>query len=498
MTSSHALHRSARVWIVGTGLALVLIVAGLLVANGVVQRRMVREIESDQAALATQGRLVTWAISSHEAALVEEVVRLARSADLKEAIELGGRERLLDQLEPPLNRLRKGPLALTRLTLYAPDARLLMHAHDADGGDVPAVEERGLVRVAMDERRIVKGLGVIAGVPQVLAVSPIYHEGKIIGLLEGGSSLAPITRTLRSVTGAQVALRLGDGRVVDAAAPELFADALRSAGPRREPSRHLVRDDRRAVVVTLLPLTALGDHVVAHVALLFDVSPTMALVETGHTVTLVIAFVGCAVAGALLILLSRRLDGVYARLGQLHRTADDMRQRAEARAAGLAAVAVMTRSIASARTPGEAAEAVATAASSVLGAALTRIWIEAEPDMLRPAFAWGSAADTASPEVDAIPAGSGLTGRVFVTRAADYRPDVQEDPDCLNPLSVREAGLRAWAGIPLLSQDRIHGVASFLFTERREFTAEERELMRLLADSVTIAVERARTVLPVG
>src|SRR5204863_5721254 len=119
-----ALHRSARLWMIVTGLALVLVIAGLVSANVVFQRRMVRDIENDQLAATTQQRLVNWALGVHEADLAEEVVRLARSGDLKDAIVAGKREDLLEQLEPPLNRLRKSPLTVIRLTLYTAAGRL--------------------------------------------------------------------------------------------------------------------------------------------------------------------------------------------------------------------------------------------------------------------------------------------------------------------------------------------------------------------------------------
>jgi GAF domain-containing protein len=137
---------------------------------------------------------------------------------------------------------------------------------------------------------------------------------------------------------------------------------------------------------------------------------------------------------------------------------------------------------------------VASAATSVLGAALTRIWIEGpDPGLLRQAFVWGHARDAGtSVDVVSIPAGGGLVGRVFASRVPEYRLDIQEDGEWLNRRFVRDAGLHAYAGLPLVAQGRVWGAMSLLFTERREFTPEEKELMMLLADSVAIALERSR------
>lgn len=489
-----ALHHASRVWIVGTAAALGLVIAGLIITSVAFQRRMIRDIENDQVAVTTQQRLIEWAIDVHKDGLAEEVVRLARSADVKEAIALGGRNELLDQLEPPLNRLRKGPFAISRLSLYAPDGRLLLHAHEPADVGTPSLDDRRLLATAIRDRRIVKGLELIGGVPHLLAVSPIYQDGKFVALLESGTSLAPVTRALRSVTGAHVGLRLVDGRVVDASKPELFAEVLRSVTPIAEPSRHVVQNDQQALAVTLLPLTSFSGQMVGHLALVFDAPRMIATLEASNAVTLVIAVIGCVAAGGLLLLLSRRLDGFHIRLEQLHATADEHRKRAERRAEGLAAVSAMTRSIASAETPAQAATAVANAAATVLGAALTRIWMEGPaPGSLRPVFAWGAAADVGSlGEVTSISAGSGVVGKVFESQAPEYRVDIQEDGRWLNPRFAQDAGLHAYAGLPLVARGRALGVMSLLFTERRDFTSEEKELMTLLADSVAIALERSR------
>jgi hypothetical protein len=488
-----ALRRVARLWIIATVAALGLVMASLIVANVVFQRRMVRDIEDDQLTVATQRRLTEWAIGIYEADLAEEVVRLARSEDLREAIALGGREALREQLEPPLNRLRKSPLAISRITLYAPDGRLLVHAHDLED-EAPPFDDRGLLKTAMRERRIVKGIEMIGGLPHLLAASPIYRDGKSIGLLEMGTSLAPITRSLRSVTGAQVALRLAGGRVIEASSPEPFAGAFRTLTPGAEVSRHVVQDDQKQVVISLIPLTAFSGEMVAHLALVVDASRAIATLQKSNAVTFVIASLGFALAGGLLLLLSRRLARVHASLERLHATADEDRERAERRAARLSAVSVMTRSIASSDTPEQAGRAVADAATDVLGAALTRISIEGpQPGVLHTAFTWGTAAAAEEPVgVTSIPAGGALISRVFASGVPEYRVDIQAEREWLNQSFAQTAALHAYAGLPLVARGRVQGVMSLLFSERREFTSEEKELMLLLADSVAIAVERSR------
>ena len=271
VASPRALHRAARLWLVGTGLALVVLVGGLVIANVIFQRRMVRDIENDQVAAVTQQRLVDWALADHEAGLADEVGRLARSGDLKDAIIGGKREELRDQLEPPLNRLRKGPLAVIRLTLYTVDGRLRMHAQDSDDVGASEIYERRLLGVALHERRIVKGLEVLSGVPYLLAASPIYHEGKVIGFLEMGASLASVARLLHAVSGAQIGVRMTDGAVIETATPEIIREALHSAAPAAKASRHVGHNDQRPFVVTTVPLTSFSGAAVGHIVLVSDV-----------------------------------------------------------------------------------------------------------------------------------------------------------------------------------------------------------------------------------
>jgi GAF domain-containing protein len=54
------------------------------------------------------------------------------------------------------------------------------------------------------------------------------------------------------------------------------------------------------------------------------------------------------------------------------------------------------------------------------------------------------------------------------------------------------ARLRGFAGLPLIADDEIVGVLAMFFHERRSFSAEERELMALLADQAAIAIRNAR------
>jgi signal transduction histidine kinase/CheY-like chemotaxis protein len=143
----------------------------------------------------------------------------------------------------------------------------------------------------------------------------------------------------------------------------------------------------------------------------------------------------------------------------------------------------------------EAFQAVAEAATTLLGAAATRVWVD-DPaaEVLREAARFGI-----DPKVDrlitdfaAIPYWSGLVGRIYKARLPEYLPDIGQDPRLLNRRLPTEGGLHGFAGLPLITGDCVMGVLAIFFSDPRLFTPEEKELMGLLADQAAIAIHNAR------
>jgi signal transduction histidine kinase len=89
-----------------------------------------------------------------------------------------------------------------------------------------------------------------------------------------------------------------------------------------------------------------------------------------------------------------------------------------------------------------------------------------------------------------IPFGRGFAGRV----AAEQRPVILEDvdhADILNPI-LREKGIKSMLGVPLLLGGKSIGVLHVGVLRHRIFTADDAELLQLVADRVAVAVERTR------
>jgi signal transduction histidine kinase len=89
-----------------------------------------------------------------------------------------------------------------------------------------------------------------------------------------------------------------------------------------------------------------------------------------------------------------------------------------------------------------------------------------------------------------IPVGRGFAGRV----AAERKPVILDDvahADVLNPL-LREKGIKSLLGVPLLIESRVLGVLHVGTLHPRKFTDDDVELLELVVQRVSLAIERAR------
>ena len=172
-------------------------------------------------------------------------------------------------------------------------------------------------------------------------------------------------------------------------------------------------------------------------------------------------------------------------------------QRADARAENLRALSTLTRLITSAAEPDVVCDQVARAATTLLGATFTRVWVADPPrKLLLARGSYGVDAATAARltahTTMAYGDGRGIVTSVLESKQPEFVVDVQEDSRLLNRSLARELGVRAFVGIPLLAGERVIGVLAIAFAGRRDFTGEDKELMQLLADQAAIAIDRAR------
>ncbi len=170
-------------------------------------------------------------------------------------------------------------------------------------------------------------------------------------------------------------------------------------------------------------------------------------------------------------------------------------RQTEGRAEKLKTLAALSRLMSSAQDSSQVCDAVARAATTLLGAATTRVWVS-DPvgRVLRTqgSFWIDPKLDEVMTEFPTIPYGQGLVGGIVESRTPEFLLDIGKDPRWLNRRLATDGGLQSFAGVPLIVDSDIVGVLAILFHERRSFTSEERELMALLADQAAIAIRNAR------
>lgn len=169
-------------------------------------------------------------------------------------------------------------------------------------------------------------------------------------------------------------------------------------------------------------------------------------------------------------------------------------RRARERSERLRALGEVSRAIAATADSREVFRIVARAAARLLGAKMTHVWLDDPAEQVlrvRGSFGIDPQFEQLSMDFFAIPYGRGIVGQVFVRRAPEYVLDIQQDPRWMNRRLAVEAGLHAYAGIPLVAGSRVLGALSIIFGQRTEFTDEDRDVIELLAHHVAVTVRTA-------
>jgi signal transduction histidine kinase/ActR/RegA family two-component response regulator len=169
-------------------------------------------------------------------------------------------------------------------------------------------------------------------------------------------------------------------------------------------------------------------------------------------------------------------------------------RRAQSRAEKLTALSALTRLITSAASTRQVFGAVAEAAGRLLDARSSRVWVD-DPGagVLRAegSYTVDARLEVSFERVSQIPHGQGVTAQVYAARAPVFIRDLRTEPRWMNP-ALLDAGVRFYAGIPLIAGEHVVGVLSLLFDARDDFSEEEKELARMLADQAAIAIRQAQ------
>jgi GAF domain-containing protein/ActR/RegA family two-component response regulator len=172
-------------------------------------------------------------------------------------------------------------------------------------------------------------------------------------------------------------------------------------------------------------------------------------------------------------------------------------ERAGERARKLTALSTLTQQITSAADSDALFQAIGEAAVSLLDARAALVWVD-DPQrrVLRLAGIGGGDEPVRAMcrAVGELAYSANFSGSAFTTRTPTYAADIQGDPRWTSQAGAVAAGLHAAAALPMITREGPIGVLTMVFGTRQEFTSEEQELMRLLADHAALAIERRQNV----
>jgi signal transduction histidine kinase len=105
--------------------------------------------------------------------------------------------------------------------------------------------------------------------------------------------------------------------------------------------------------------------------------------------------------------------------------------------------------------------------------------------------AWRNIPDEIIADIQTMPVGHGVAGRVISQRAPLVVQVMADDPDAA-PAAKRIFRRQGYVGAPMRAKGQTVGVLSVIGTEGRQFGAEEVALLASIADQIGVAVENAR------
>ncbi|HEX7937695.1 MAG TPA: GAF domain-containing sensor histidine kinase [Gemmatimonadaceae bacterium] len=162
----------------------------------------------------------------------------------------------------------------------------------------------------------------------------------------------------------------------------------------------------------------------------------------------------------------------------------------------LMAVREIAKALLTANHPGEVYELALQHVSPIVGASLACVYVMDGGDTMRLAAAHNWPKKYAKFLDDMrVRMGSGPSGSAAALRKVVEVPDVFEDPALEDWREVaKELGFRSLVALPLQTATGVHGAVTFYFSGSAAMTADARGLLRVVADQMAAAAEKARLI----
>ncbi len=162
----------------------------------------------------------------------------------------------------------------------------------------------------------------------------------------------------------------------------------------------------------------------------------------------------------------------------------------------LMAVREIAKALLTANHPAEVYELALQHVSPIVGASLSCVYVMDDGDTMRLAAAHNWPKKYAKFLDDMrVRMGSGPSGSAAALRKVVEVPDVFEDPALEDWRDVaKELGFRSLVALPLQTGGMLHGAVTFYFAASDTMTTDSRGLLRVVADQMAAAAEKARLI----
>jgi len=497
--------------------SLTFLVVGGTLTSYLSQQGLLREFEKDREKPAQDARLITWKMDVHLERLEQELLRLARVEDLKEAVAKMDRRKLLEQARPPLNRLRRSPLRVERISFYLPSGTVFLKAHDSELYADDLSGHRVLIAEVANKRRVVRGVEPEGNTFFLWAATPVYQQGRVIGIMEMGTPMSFFIQEVKSQLGAEVGLFTQNGASTATLVPVEATERtlVGSIGRLLEipagitaPKRQVVTAAGRTYAVSLIPIEKLSLYHGLVLAVLFDVTRFTQLLNRNTASLIGISACGFLIAAILIIFLTQKLENarriLEAKTVELVAAKERELREAEVLRERRRTEEEIRRSLERIQALHEIDLAITSSLNlhDVLSVLLEKIDLflpystatvklyTKNGGLLEPVACWNL--DEQEWKLEQWKAGRGPANEVFENKLPMMIRNCCTDPRVRDPDFFRKHALVSYMGAPLIVKGETLGVLSFYTKEEHEFTGEEIEFVSTLAGQAAIAIHNSQ------
>jgi methyl-accepting chemotaxis protein len=207
----HFWHHSLKGTVISITSAALIAMAVVSGALGLWGQRQILS-ETERLMLETQGKAIEGLKTDRVKAMTKLMEAFVRPLEIQQALAKRNREALIENAQPPFNRL-SAQAGLTHLSYYDASGKRLFALPKEDGTAASQTASG-----AVQSKQAASGIERVAGEPVLMVVQPIYHNGEFIGAVQIGSAFRQLVKDFAKTLNAHGALLVSNPGPQDASA----------------------------------------------------------------------------------------------------------------------------------------------------------------------------------------------------------------------------------------------------------------------------------------